>query len=145
MWNALRFGAILAAAGALASTAAADGLPVLGVDVGSQGVATASGQARYVTLALGRDTLVARTAVAGGRVLGFRRLGGVFTVPAVAYDGSASGLSADGRRLVLIEPRVSFPRARTAFAVLDARRLLLRDVVRLRGDFSFDAISPDGR
>jgi hypothetical protein len=66
-------------------------------------------------------------------------------VPAVAYDGSPSGLSADGRTLVLISPRAHFPRASTTFAVIDAKRLRLRRHIRLRGDFSFDAISPDGR
>ena len=70
---------------------------------------------------------------------------GRFSVPAVAHDGSAGGLSADGRTLVLIRPRRSFPRAATTFAVLDAERLRGRRLVRLRGDYSFDAISPDGR
>jgi hypothetical protein len=65
-------------------------------------------------------------------------------VPAVAYDGSASGLSADGSVLVLIQPRLAFPRATTSFAILDAPNLRLRSVLRLQGDFSFDAISPRG-
>jgi hypothetical protein len=63
----------------------------------------------------------------------------------VAYDGSASGLSADGRTLVLIEPRRSFPRADTTFAVVHTRTLRARDGFSLKGDFSVDAISPDGR
>jgi hypothetical protein len=66
-------------------------------------------------------------------------------VPAVAYDGSPSGLSADGRTLVLINPRKRWPRKHTTFAVVDARRMELRRHIQLRGDFSFDAISPDGR
>jgi hypothetical protein len=66
-------------------------------------------------------------------------------VPVVAYDGSASGLAADGRTLVLIRPRVAFPRRTTTFAVLGTERLRLEDAVTLRGDFSFDAVSPDGR
>jgi hypothetical protein len=78
-------------------------------------------------------------------VLRSLRLKGNFSVPAVAYDGSPSGLSADGRTLVLISPRAHFPRASTTFAVIDAKRLRLRRHIRLRGDFSFDAISPDGR
>ncbi len=135
----------LAVAGALAASAAADGLPVLGIDVGSKGVAARTDSVRYVTLPAGRETIVARTATHGGRVLGFTRLRGTFTVPAVAYDGSASGLSADGKTLVLIQPRLKFPRARTAFAVLDARHLGLLEGIDLEGDFSFDAISPRGR
>jgi hypothetical protein len=132
-------------AGAGAATAGADGLPVLGVDVGSKGVTVPGAAARYVTLWAGpRSTVVARVARNGGRIVRSRVLQGLFTIPAVAYDRSASGLSADGRVLVLIQPRTSFPRARTSFAVFDARRLRLLELLRLRGDFSFDAISPSG-
>lgn len=141
--RALLLGAVLASAGTAAGLARADGLPVLGIDVGSEGVAV--GSARYVTMPAGDRTLLARVATRGGRVLAFRLLSGTFTVPAVAYDGSASGLSADGRSLVLIEPRASFPRARTTLAVVDTKRLRVERLVRLRGDFSFDAVSPDGR
>jgi len=134
----------LVAAGVLASSAAADGLPVLGIDVGAQGVTTVTGPDRYVTIPDGARTLVERTARTGGAVLGVSWLRGNFTIPAVAYDSSASGLSADGRHLVLIEPRRAFPRAETTFALLDASRLRLTRVITLRGDFSFDAISPHG-
>ena len=131
--------------GAGAATASADGLPVLGVDVGSKGVTVPGAAARYVTLWSGpKTTVVARVRRNGGRVDRSRLLEGTFTVPAVAYDSSASGLSADGKVLVLIQPRVSFPRARTSFAVLDARHLRVVKVLRLKGDFSFDAISPSG-
>jgi hypothetical protein len=127
-----------------AGAARADGLPVLGIDVGGTGVVTTGGDARYVTIPAGGATVAARTSTADGRIVAARLLPGTFTIPAVAYDGSASGLSADGRTLVLIQPRVSFPRARTALMIVDARTLRPRQVVRLRGDFSFDAISPRG-
>jgi hypothetical protein len=131
-------------AGTAAAGARADGLPVLGVDVGSKGVTVPGATARYVTLPAGRNTIVARVRRNGGQVERQRLLQGTFTVPAVAYDASASGLSADGSVLVLIEPRLAFPRAHTTFAFLDARTLRLRKVLRLQGDFSFDAISPRG-
>jgi hypothetical protein len=128
-----------------AAPALADGLPVLGVDVGSKGLVSPGGHARYVTLPAGRTTTLAQTATTGGRVLRWAGLVGTWTIPAVAYDGSASGLSADGRTLVLIEPRVSFPRARTRFLVVDTKKFGIVDArVTLRGDFSFDALSPDG-
>src|SRR5580765_2099210 len=131
-------------AGVAASTARADGLPVLGVDVGSKGVTVPGATARFVTLWSGKkSTVVARVRRNGGRIDRSRLLQGTFTIPAVAYDGSASGLSADGSMLVLIQPRLSFPRARTSFAILDARRLRLLKVLRLQGDLSFDAISPN--
>jgi hypothetical protein len=134
----------VAAAAVAAGVARADGLPVLGIDVGSSGVTVAGSPYRFVTLGANRDTIVARVQRRGGRIAGTRLLPGHFTVPAVAYDGSASGLSADGRVLVLIEPRASFPRRETTFAVLGTRGFVLQRLVRLRGDFSFDAVSPKG-
>jgi hypothetical protein len=127
-----------------AGGARADGLPVLGIDVGGVGVATPSEDARYVTLPAGSNTVLARVNPTGGRVLASRLLPGVFTVPAVAYDGSASGLSGNGQTLVLIQPRISFPRARTPLMVVDTRKLRPTKLIRLHGDFSFDAISPRG-
>ncbi|HEX4679408.1 MAG TPA: hypothetical protein VH210_09455 [Gaiellaceae bacterium] len=130
---------------AVTATAAADGLPVLGIDVGAQGVTAAGSPDRYVTIRDGASTLVERIARNGGRIRGWQRIAGTFTIPAVAYDSSAGGLSADGSTLVLIQPRQSFPRAQTTFALFDARRLRLQRTITLRGDFSFDAVSPRGR
>jgi hypothetical protein len=136
--------AALLAAAVGAGSAGADGLPVLGVDAGGTGVTVRSGDARYVTVPANGDTVVARVNPHGGRILASRLVRGTFTIPAVAYDGSAAGLSADGRTLVLIQPRASFPRAQTSLMVIDAQRLHALRVVRLHGDFSFDAISPRG-
>lgn len=142
--KALALGIALVSAGLAASAARADGLPVLGVDVGADGVTVPAAEARYVTLAAPTGTVVLRIALPDGRVIGYRYLPGNFTVPAVAYDGTPGGLSADAKTLVLLQPRAQFPRARTRLAVLDARTLRTRRLVNLAGDFSFDAISPDG-
>jgi hypothetical protein len=136
--------AVLLVAGVGAGSAGADGLPVLGVDAGGTGVVARSGDARYVTVPANGNTVIARVNPHNGRILASRLVRGTFTIPAVAYDGSAAGLSADGRTLVLIQPRASFPRAQTPLMVLDARRLRTRQVLRLHGDFSFDAISQRG-
>jgi hypothetical protein len=133
--------AVAAVAGGVAR---GDGLPVLGIDDGSTGVTVPDSGYRFVTLGANRDTIVARVQRRGGRIVGSRLLAWHFTVPAVAYDGSAGGLSADGRVLVLIEPRESFPRRETTLAVLGTRGFVLQRLVRLRGDFSFDAVSPSG-
>ena len=98
-----------------------------------------------MTLPAERGTVVAAVDAVGGQVLWSRYVSGRFTIPVVAYDGSASGLSADGGTLVLIRPRVAFPRRTTAFAVIGTERLRLREAFTLQGDFSFDALSPDGR
>jgi hypothetical protein len=137
--------ALVALIAALAAPAAyADGLPVLGVDVGADGVTVPGSDARFVALGTPRGTVVARISLRGGRVQSFRYVSGRYTVPAVAYDGSVGGLSASGRTLVLLVPRVTFPRERTRLRVLDAVTLRTRETIDLRGDYSFDAISPDG-
>ena len=78
----------------------------------SSGVAAPAGSVRYVTIPAPGGTMVERIQRSGGRVLATRFFAGTFTIPAVAYDGSASGLSGDRQTLVLIEPRRSFPRER---------------------------------
>jgi hypothetical protein len=131
---------------ALVPSALADGLPVEGVDASLTGVpGIEPGEPRYVTLPAEKNTVVAAIDQESGQVLRSRYVPGRFTVPVVAYDGSAAGLSADGATLVLIRPRVAFPRRTTAFAVLGTERLRLQDEHTLQGDFSFDALSPDGR
>ena len=126
-----------------AFAAHADGLPVLGIDVGGVGVSVPGEGLRYVTLPAGANTVVARIA-SSGEIAYSRLVAGTFTIPAVAYDGSASGLSHDGKTLVLIEPRQTFPRAETNLLVLNAKSLRPRRLVSLHGDYSFDAISPLG-
>src|SRR5690349_19494177 len=99
---------------AFVPSAAADGLPVLGIDDGSSGVAAPAGLSRYVTIpAPGGGTLVERISTNGGQVLASSLFPGTFTIPAVAYDGSPGGLSGDRHTLALIEPRAGFPRVET--------------------------------
>lgn len=138
----LSLAVVLAVAAVVPGTAQAGKLPVVNVDVGSSGV-VGPGGGRYVALRAGDDTLVARIEADGGRVLESTLLPGRFTVPAVAYDGTADGLSADGEVLVLVRPG-AFPKRETKLVVLGAGPLRLREVVTLPGDFGFDAISPDG-
>jgi hypothetical protein len=139
----------LAAIVALAapSAAAGDGLPVPVEDAGPTGILSPDGSARFVTSNAGHGrTIVQKIDPHGGKILDSTTIHGKFTIPVVGLDGTAAGLSHDGSVLVLIKPRTRFPRANTAFAVLDAQRphLHLENVIRLKGDFSFDAISPDG-
>jgi hypothetical protein len=135
----------LATALLLPPSAAGDGLPVGGVDASRQGLPDGSGS-RYVTFAALGGTVVARIDARDGTVEDWFQTRGRFTIPVVAYDGSPSGLSADGGTLVLIKPRAGFPRRSTSLYVIDThRRLRPEGTITLKGDFSFDAISPDGR
>jgi hypothetical protein len=82
-------------------------------------------------------------------------LRGSYYLPAVAYDGTAGGLTADGKLVLSTLPR-GFPPKRTGFAILDTRLFLSHPhrkpssprhaITRfsLPGAYSFDATSPDG-
>jgi hypothetical protein len=139
---------LLAAAALTAATAAvarADGLPVGNLDTTRTGVTAPASSERYFAIQDGRHTVVASVYRDGGLLQAHASLPGAFTIPAVAQDGTTTGLSADGHTLVLVRPRVAYPQRRTRLAVLDASSLRMRRTITLRGDFSVDAISPDGR
>jgi hypothetical protein len=136
--------AALVISGVRAHPVTGDGLPVGGVDANRSGVTTPGDPLRFVAFSRAPGTIVAGVLRSGGQVLRSTFLRGRFSIPAVALDGSAGGLSADGGTLALIKPRAGFPRARTPLAILDTDPLRRRKRVTLPGDFSFDAISPDG-
>ena len=129
-----------------AGPAAADGLP-LPVEESPSGVLSSDGASRYLAVTLGGRTAVLAQRAKTGAVTNRVELAGRFGIPLVAYDSTAGGVSADGRTLVLINPRSGFPRRATTFAVFSTQRrsLRLRQILRLPGDFSFDALSRDGR
>ncbi len=127
------------------AAAAADGLPVGVEDIGDTGIARADGSYRYTAIKVGPDTLVQRIEQDGGAISDSIRLDGAYTIPAVALDASPGGLSTDGGTLILIRPRTSFPRETTEFVRFDTDDLRSPHPFRLDGDFSFDALSPDGR
>jgi hypothetical protein len=136
---------VLATAALAPASASADGLPLPVEDVGGTGVVSPDGSSRYVTVQSGPDTVVERVDTAGGEVTQSVRLRGLYTIPAVALDATPGGLSADGSTLVLISPRVSFPRENTDFVRIDTDRFTDPHPFTLDGDFSFDALSPDGQ
>ena len=130
-----------------APPASGDGLPAIGLDTTRTGIESQADGSRYYAISDRGQTQVTKVAAEPddrGRTLALRRLEGTLAVPGVAYDGTTSGLSADGRTLTLIEPRVSFPRRNTRLVVLDTASLDRTAEIDLAGDFSFDAISPDG-
>jgi hypothetical protein len=109
------------------------------------GVVAPGGKIRYVALARG-GTMVAAVRVRDGRVVRSTRLAGVWGIPAVTWNGDTAGVSADGRTLVLSTAIGTAELRKTSrFPVLDAKTLRLRKIVTLRGHYSFDALSPNGR
>jgi protein MpaA len=146
---------ILACAAA-AAPAAAKGI---GSMISPSGVALDGSPYRYLTLSPGypdKLTVVARVNRRGGKVKRWWYLPGGFYVPAVALDGTAGGLAADGRTLVLTEHEArpySAP-PRTRLAIMETDRPVRptpghpRDpfvhFAQLRGEWGLLALSPDG-
>ena len=128
-----------------AATAHADGPPVTSLDAGPEGVLEQSGGDRFTAHPLGTRTVLTQSQVRGGRVLRASILDGRWGVPVVAEDGTSGGLSADGSTLVLMRIARAYPRRHSSFAVVDTGPLAFRDSVELDGEWSFDALSPDGR
>jgi hypothetical protein len=149
--------AILLAGSFATASAAAKGV---GQMPSIEGVTVSGSPYRYSAMSPdargNRRTVIAQTNRRGGRVSRWWSLRGEYYVPAVAYDGSGGGLSADGSTLVLGRFKWGYPPKETRFAVLDTRLRPYRGPawsrqqrhafswVDLKGDFSFDAISPDG-
>ena len=75
-------------------------------------------------------------------------LAGSWGFPLVTLSEDVGGLSTDGRTLVMAQRDVSHPNGalarKTSFAVLGTSPLRVREVVTVKGDFGFDALSPDG-
>jgi hypothetical protein len=123
--------------------ALASGGPVSPIQ--GRGVSAPGSMVSYVATGAGRDTLVRRVRHGNGRLEGSIRLLGHFGVPGAANDGSTTGLSADGRTLVLAGMVSSYPQRSTTLVVLDTGRLVARARIALSGYYTVDAISPTGR
>jgi hypothetical protein len=137
--------ALLAAGLAAPASALAAGGPVPPVQ-GAAGVTLPGTPIRFVALDAGRATVVERIRVDSGIVDRDRTLPGRWGVPGVAYDGSSTGLSADGQTLVLASLMIRYPQRTTRLLVLDALRLRMRrPPIVLRGSYVLDAVSPDAR
>ena len=141
----LLLGSLVCALCIPASRAWAAGPPLPSSVSGKAGAVAPGGSERLITSRAGDETLVSAVRRAGGAVLRSRTIGGRWRIAPVAFDGSTTGLAADGRVLVLARPVRRFPPASTHLAVLDARELVVRRELSLPGFFTMDAISPDGR
>ena len=139
MWLAASLALLLGLVAASSALAAGGPVqPVQGIAIGVPG-----SPYRYVTFGAGRATSVqelARGAVSAVRVPGH------YGVPAVDPNGTTTGLSADGRTLILAEIDAYLPPRTTRLLALAASpRLAIRSRLTLPGWWTVDAISPDGR
>jgi hypothetical protein len=113
--------------------------------VAQSGTGLKLGKVLYAASQEGGQTFVQRIDRSTGRVLRQVTVPGSFGFPRVAYDNTIEGLSADGRTIVLGQTRNVQFRKSSSFAVIDVRTLRLRKMIKLRGDFSFDALAPRGQ
>jgi hypothetical protein len=139
--------AAVAVAGAIAPAAASGaGYPVPGIDTTQQGATAPGDPYRYVALpSKGGTTQLVKLRRQNGMALRHRELSGASVVAPVAMDASTTGLSADGATLVLIEPRRAPAPRVTHMVVIDTLTLRPTRRLALRGDFTLDGMSPDGR
>jgi hypothetical protein len=130
----------------LVPVALADGGPSPGVFQAGGGVTAPGGTIRYVALPAGSDTTIEAIRTSDGNVLRFASLVGSWGTPSVTFGGQNGGVSADRKTLVLGDAGApTYPlRAETRFMILWARTFQQRELITLRGDFAFDAISPSG-
>jgi hypothetical protein len=119
------------------------GGPVSPVHGEGNGIAAPGSPYQYVALPSGHSTLVQQLRRTGP-VQSSIRLPGRYGIPGVDYNGSTTGLSADGYTLVLAELWGNRTPRTTRLIVLGAPRLTVRERIVLRGWFTVDAISPTG-
>ena len=129
-----------------AASAAAAG-PQLGSLQGGAGITDRNGATRYVVVSDGTSSIVEAVRTRGGRLLRFDALDGAWGIPTVTLQGQTGGLSRDGRLLVLSDatPPSGTLRTNSTFLVIATNTLTPDQVVELRGDFAFDALSADSR
>jgi hypothetical protein len=155
---------LVALLGLLSCGATAPSAVAKGLEMGARNGVTAAGSPyRYIAITTHtapKLTVVERIDRRDGRVDRWWQLEGDNDVPAVDYNGTGGGLSADGKTLVL--SRFAFdspvyPPKTTRLAILDTDLRPQRHLragqqrppsvfrsIELRGHFAFDAISPDG-
>jgi hypothetical protein len=117
------------------------GGPVPPVQGEGTGITVPGSPYRYDAIGAGGSTVVQQL-TRSGPVRSSLRVPGRYGIPAIDYNQTTTGLSADGGTLVLAEPfGNSAPRA-TRLIVLGTQPLTVRARIVLRGWFTVDAISP---
>jgi hypothetical protein len=134
----------VAVACGIAATMASGAGPSPGLSDPARGLA--AGNVRYLAVPALSSTSVQVANRQGDRLLREMTLKGVWGIPLVAFDGTSEGLLADGHTLLLAQSLFSGQSLRktTTFALVDVRKMKLTRNIRLKGAFSFDALSSDG-
>jgi hypothetical protein len=110
-------------------------------------VGLTNGEVRYLALPASRTTEIQAVDREDGRMLRHMRIQGSWGIPLVAYDGTAEGLFPNGRTLLLAQSLYNgqMLRTTTKFTLVDTRKMKVARRIQLKGAFTFDALSRDGR
>lgn len=106
------------------------------------GVPATDWSALYAAKADGSGTTVRALDPRSGATKASASMEGAWTIPAIGRVGLLTGISRDGKRLVLEESAPT--QGRTRFAVLSTDLASPPRIVDLKGTFDYDAVSPDG-
>lgn len=136
----------ITAAAITAGGAHANGSPYSpGLVYGWAGVGAQNSGVRFVAFGMPKSTIVAAVRARDGHVMKSTVVRGFYGVPLVSYDGTAGGLSGDGKSLVLASyGPLPGEAGETRLIVLNTKTLSVVRSVVLRGSWSYDAVSPDG-
>jgi hypothetical protein len=127
-----------------ATPAAAGDGPMPFAQQGGSGVLSMDGRTRWVAVGGAQSTTLEHIDTAGGLVERFADLPGAWGVPMITgFQADGAGLSRDGKTIVLGDAVAVVPRATSGFLMIDTATLLIRHTIELKGDFAFDALSPD--
>ncbi|MGZ4398963.1 MAG: hypothetical protein ACXVZ1_11180 [Gaiellaceae bacterium] len=116
------------------------------VDAG-KGITNPSSGVRFAVRLRNGGTRLAAVRKRDGQVLRSTSLKGTWGLQAVTLGGTVAGLSANGRVLVLSSPPLApgAPRSHSRFTVVRTSDLRVVRLIRLAGELTLDALSPDGR
>lgn len=137
--RAFLIGIAIALVAPAAAAADGGGLPA---SYGGKAITSRGGEFGYIAVPAREDSVV--QVFHDGLWVRWRTFNGAFAVPQAAWDGTKTGLSADGRTLVLSEIPDAYPVRRTRLLVLSTPSLKVKRRITLNGWYSVDAISPDG-
>jgi hypothetical protein len=131
---------IVSAAFAAAPAASAAGGPPQYASQGGMGVSTHNGNVHFVAVAGFNGTTTTIESIGrDGSVRNWPNFRGSWGIPMITWRDPA-GLSRDGRTLVVQNVTSGSP---SRFLVIDTRTMRQRSQFTLKGNYSFDALSPD--
>ena len=114
---------------------------------GRNGVSRPSGGTRFVAIGTNaqQETTLELVDASNGTIQRFVDFAGTWGIPTVTeYSAQPGGLSQDGKTIVLGDAAAVYPRTVSGFLVVNQATLAVRHSIR-RGDFAYDALSPDAK